>query len=656
MATSSTIHTDPRPVSLFFRSQLHAATMTESKDADNTEDHQEDKSEGETSEETKQVTQDEPDSPQGSQESATPLVSLPPAPQVAPSTPKANNSRKRRRKQVVISEESEEKGLALPLHHYETTLHRRSTRKSSTEDVSLGMKLSIVAGKVIVQKLIPLADGRASPAQLVGVIRRGDVVLAVNGKPLWQLPIQDLMGALAPLSSPNDEGVYAEQLHLKLAIGEGLSLLKGERISNAKEDSPPQPARPESDIFSLLPMVDQLSGTHLFEDLPMVETPTKKPVEESKEPEVEPPVKELPLNDMISLEVARRMTEDRSLFLSEFFVWRDDSPELMRWTHDDHPMGMEKHLSAHELAELGKRALAGAKLLSISVEKVDRGSDLRSFHSWNTTLSLYSRASTRRRQVFDVTTMPINIGKVDEEDEEDTEMQSSVNSDDGDMMDGDELLVHLSAHDDIWRKQVIEYLEKADRDHEMEEPSETEETEDEGIDAALSKELGSFLFGDKMANIIAKKKKSKALPPDEITMVLFDLTTKISSTVPDEITASGSHVSLRSKLAPYTGMKTPAAGSDVMLSTRFLLDEALPAWIRTFRPLPWEQRRVLWPPERSGSGESTVTSTISDELSIDSLNTGTFSSSVAGNHTQRKKNLQERVEEKELNVESRSET
>jgi hypothetical protein len=36
-------------------------------------------------------------------------------------------------------------------------------------DISLGMKLIVAGGRVIVQKLIPLSDGRASPAQLVAM-------------------------------------------------------------------------------------------------------------------------------------------------------------------------------------------------------------------------------------------------------------------------------------------------------------------------------------------------------------------------------------------------------------------------------------------------------------------------------------------------------
>jgi hypothetical protein len=71
------------------------------------------------------------------------------------------------------------------------------------EDLSLGMKLSLVGGQVIVQAIKPLGDGRASPAQLThGKISVGDVLCRLNGKSLRGMGIATLAQALDPLKAP----------------------------------------------------------------------------------------------------------------------------------------------------------------------------------------------------------------------------------------------------------------------------------------------------------------------------------------------------------------------------------------------------------------------------------------------------------------------
>jgi hypothetical protein len=86
-----------------------------------------------------------------------------------------------------------------------------------------------------------------------------------------------------------------------------------------------------------------------------------------------------------------------------------------------------------------------------------------------------------------------------------------------------------------------------------------------------------------------------------------------------------------------------------------LLHEALPVWTKTFRPLPWEQRRVLWPVEKALSGEATAASTISDDnLTLDSW--GTSQNSPGSVSHRKRKNLREIIEDQELDVETRSET
>ena len=113
-------------------------------------------------------------------------------------------------------------------------------------------------------------------------------------------------------------------------------------------------------------------------------------------------------------------------------------------------------------------------------------------------------------------------------------------------------------------------------------------------------------------------------------------------------------------------MKRQPAESNVMLATRYLLHDVLPVWLKTFRPLPWDQRRVLWPLDKSAwSTESTAESTMSDDsLTADDHSnirsplsmSMTAATSGTRNPARKKKNLREQIEDQELNVETRSET
>jgi hypothetical protein len=652
-------------------------------------------------------------------------------------------SRKRRRKyrhsrSAAVRNESTRtrQGLSLPRNQYECVLCRRAIRKEEDNndnnnfatdqlhvtnhppndpiegqhlhdmevygDTSLGMKLSVVRGKVIVQTLNALADGRASPAQLTGKVQRGDVLLAINGVSLVSLPIDQLMQGLGPLSTPHPvTGEFERNLRLRFAAAEGLTILQQhEKVNHVGGDTNGSPIDPASDVFSLFPMVDQLSGTPLFDDEPLMLPTLKKqrdriPLRDnateqanalsvidrsSTEATIATPKKLLPLVETISRQLADYRTQDRDTFCSEFFEWNADAPKLLRESKPEEPTEVftvvhdesdsedestpEKTKTVTERLALGRRARRGARALSYSAEQIDRGDDVRSFRSWNTTLSLYSRASTRRRYVLDPdSALPVHFDTVQEEEEEDGDStgKASGTSDDEEPMDSDELLLRLAAHDDIWRKQVVEFLEKTIHD-----PSENEHKDASslakeevvngdtpGIDDVLSRELGNFLFGDNMTKVLAKNKKPQALPPEEITAVLFDLTTKVSSTVPDEITAAGSYLSFRSRLVPFTGMKRPTPGSDAMLATRFLLDDALPVWLKSYRPLPWDQRRVLWPldMQMSTAESSMAASVMSDDLTLDSMSTSQYSP-----RQHKQKNLREQIEDQELNIESRAET
>jgi len=104
-------------------------------------------------------------------------------------------------------------------------------------DTSLGLKLTILQGKVIIQAIDPLIDGRASPAQLCGMISPGDILIAVNGKSLINgtihnpAPMDRIISVLKPLSQPMDEasGEYSREVRLRLVLGEGIDLLREQK-------------------------------------------------------------------------------------------------------------------------------------------------------------------------------------------------------------------------------------------------------------------------------------------------------------------------------------------------------------------------------------------------------------------------------------------
>lgn len=618
------------------------------------------------------------------------------------------------------------RGVALPQNHYECALYRRAVRKrrelseinvgtlaspanhnsegeeEDEGDVSLGMKLTVVGGKVIVQQLNPLEDGRASPAQLAGVIQRGDVLLSINDVSLLNLPIDQLMRGLSPLSTPDSSGVFQRVLRLRLASKEGLPLLDRSIVGPARagQSSNQTDMDGAADMFSLFPMVDQLSGMPLFEN------ESRYAAERYQKDETEPSPAELneearstkaaplylSLDELISSDVAWSRQRDKARFISEYFAWRDDSfseilcgPVIVgnenKEARDAQPEDSSissplASLTLSQFIERGRRAVIGARALSDKLEAVDRGRDSRSLKSWKTTISLYSRASARRRamQAFDTASVPINFGRLEEEDgdenEDDSDEMSSVgsHSDQGEVLDADAQLLRLAANDTVWRKQVLEYISKVTEEREKGDtlPEHTEvegavPEPDSNIDAALSTELGSFLFGDKMSKIITKQKKSLALPPDEITALLFDLATKLNATIPEEV-ATGSQGSRQSSITPFmgNGKVTTTPSQDVQNASSFLLDDVLPVWLKSFNPLPWVQRRILWPLDKPTFGGSTTASSTFSDDSFTQESVGVASHLFLGGTppkmAKRPKNLRERIEDMELNAESRAET
>ena len=89
---------------------------------------------------------------------------------------------------------------------------------------------------------------------------------------------------------------------------------------------------------------------------------------------------------------------------------------------------------------------------------------------------------------------------------------------------------------------------------------------------------------------------------------------------------------------------------DALLATLFVVNEVFPAWLKSFKPLPWAERRVLWPHTKASTMESSAGSSLGDDLlTLDSA--GVPASPLRA----KKKNLRETIEDMELDVESRAE-
>lgn len=249
------------------------------------------------------------------------------------------------------------------------------------------------------------------------------------------------------------------------------------------------------------------------------------------------------------------------------------------------------------------------------------------------------------------------------EEEEPSDLEESVassTSGDADEPTADELLLQLAAHDEIWRRNVMEVLRNARKDIEEEEQK-LQESEDaqenvpDGTSNGAPQSLESLLFGSKVSSMLTSKKQSHALPPEDVTSVLFDLMTNLTVT-PDEISLNESnhHVRLKSAaLVPFRERHS-RGNENVMYAAQFLISDALPVWFKSFRPLPWKQRRVLWPKSRCAPGTSLASA--SYDFSDDGLTQDSGSTGYPSPGRAYRKGLRQQIEDLELNEESRAET
>eukprot|EP00548_Thalassiothrix_antarctica_P005859 CAMPEP_0194148652 /NCGR_PEP_ID=MMETSP0152-20130528/33629_1 /TAXON_ID=1049557 /ORGANISM="Thalassiothrix antarctica, Strain L6-D1" /LENGTH=1205 /DNA_ID=CAMNT_0038850315 /DNA_START=77 /DNA_END=3694 /DNA_ORIENTATION=+ len=654
-----------------------------------------------------------------------------------------NRRKKSRRAHAVSIAEGEydfDERMGLPNTQYETVLRRRAIRTSNKTisqlsppssypkrrtlessnkssngivkeeklegydeeigDTSLGMKLNIIAGQVIVQDVTPLEDGRASPAQLSGMIREGDVLLSIDANSIVNLPFDQLIAGLKALSTADESGAYKRTLKLRFKIN-GVTKLPEE-----KKDNNDIVSAATTDVLSSLsqflpkeiPMADQLSGMPMFEE-DIIKKDESEPITDSQ---VTPPksknsdtldernedekeehtstakptknlemesletynletkslekntsqTKSLTYNELHSLEISDLLKHEKQCFTSNFFAWNDSYSDLLRpsiLATVQVATEFSSLLHKKELLLRGHDAIVSAKKISYNMEDIDKGKYLLSFKSWNSNVSLRSRASARRKLIMDTSSV---IGSTIVE-ETVSALNLSVDSDslEGiDQPDGDELLLQLAAHDEIWRRQMLEAIDKGIKEMEEEETEENNSAPAEGEEFDIAEKLGSLFLGEQVGKMLSKKKRTHALPPNDISSVLFDLITYIAYATPDEISVKGKFdLNHQTSLVPFQRSKTSTATKDAFVATLFIVDEVFPKFLKSFKPLPWEERRVLWPHTKASMSESQATSSLNDDLlTVDS--TGTQSTTVT-----KKKNLRETIEDIEMDVEARSE-
>ena len=218
-------------------------------------------------------------------------------------------------------------------------------------------------------------------------------------------------------------------------------------------------------------------------------------------------------------------------------------------------------------------------------------------------------------------------------------------------------MVELAANNDNWKHNVIKRLEGyAQETLEKDSLHRGSSSEGEQQQQDQSNAFDSFLFGNEVASILGKKKQSLALPPGEMTAMLYDLVELLEGGLPDQIFMGGgpekqSIVSFANNAGANGGEKH----ADVSDATDFLLS-ALKIWLKSFKPLPWKQRRALWPTSQQQFGESDGNSTFMSSRMDDNDTLSLMSGTTATTAQKEKRNLRELIEDMELDGETRRET
>ena len=545
-------------------------------------------------------------------------------------------------------------------------------------------------------------------AQLCGLFCPGDVLISINGVSLVNenihvpVPMDKMVEALKPLSEPIEgNGRYSREVRLRFVVGIGKKLLReqkerGERKQRIEGErkkmgldgkAGAKSVDHAADIFGLSALmgVDQHTGMPMFQDHHL-ETHHEEdqiieanesaedemidadaPSREMQQPQPSfftksPPRLQLQISNQVALEHQWMLNHNTSDYFTldsgASLLLRPPTP-IVEESDDVQCSTLDPIEIRQKRLDLGKANISHAKELVSNVERQERGVDahddldpMEVASRICGTASVRTGASRRRWHRGD------NVSVILEEQsyavsassmENQADANTLISEESGEMCDH-RMLVDLAANHQSWRRNVINRLEEY--------ATSTEKASNDGSDSnstlAENKAPAGFdslLFGSNVAKLLEKKKSSLALPPGEMTQMLFDLKEHLDGGLPMHIFtnndegADSEHV---------TFVKPPTESDiDVSRATDFLVDEALGVWLKSFRPLPWKQRRALWPLNLSANHEcaSMVSSHFDDGMSL-SL------ASVTTNSTAKheKRQLREIIEELELDQETRRET
>ncbi|CAB9515542.1 expressed unknown protein [Seminavis robusta] len=113
---------------------------------------------------------------------------------------------------------------------YQVTLTRKATRRDDDNNNhhSLGIKLRVMGGKVILLHVQALEDGTPSPAQDCGLLERGDLMVSINGISLLNCSSHRELNQRVKylLIEPNEYGVFEKSVTLEMASGVCLDVLE----------------------------------------------------------------------------------------------------------------------------------------------------------------------------------------------------------------------------------------------------------------------------------------------------------------------------------------------------------------------------------------------------------------------------------------------
>jgi len=592
--------------------------------------------------------------------------------------------------------------LQLPVDQYEVTLIRRALYKpfsnsqkqiihpSDIGDTSLGMKLTILSGKVIVQSVVPLKDGRASPAQLTGMIHEGDVLLSIDGRWLVGLGmhLDLLIERLKPLSE-SVNGLFSKEIRIRFAVGHGLKLLhdaqKGstslDSISRRKQNTMESMS---SFTFSNYALVDNLSGRQLFDDVePRLDITMDNISSDSKENEktIVSTLVRTDSNDLISSHL-NGITSKPTILLPDFiatqiclahqietsqqkngfFSLNETFSSLLRppsVTIENANQGESKQEKQKKLDvdQNGLLILSDAKAL---FHKAELGpeqqkyidplemvrSECRSFSSRSRFSARYTKHLLQEDESMESSS---DSNSIDASSAYGIDQENGIHDDAIDAhMNGDDMLLRLAVWNQKWKKSMVETLEAASLKGKNTSEIKPYDMHDENKNIDI--QIQNLMFGSEMTQLIHKK-KSVALPPDEITEVLFDLSNRVTLTFPMSVNVDSnfedSFDDLIEKEILSPTNETTRRDKEVIEATRFLIDEILPTWLQTFKPIKPCQRCVLWP----STVESSAVKTFDDDLSVESSATGCTS-----NSPERRVKLEDQIAHLELDSDTKNET